>query len=274
MILSLFLFFINILLFYCQISRYLLLNESNYEKISVIEDLSTNEHIFTLTKNESSTYSLNDGFFIELNNSISKPKQLHFSYKVNNKSNINTTSFEGCNLRLTSMNYEELIEKKYLTNNSDIIFFRVRYDDRISFNDIHIYLNTTQSNFGIRTKDRNNDEYINADIFIKWEDKKVYFFLEGLGKWNVAAENGKEDKIKMREFSDFYHEELPNDKPFNKIILYNFSPNSSCSIKDIKICGNEFCGEKYKEEYNKYLSSKYLNINRIIIIMSFIFLLI
>lgn len=212
---------------------------------------------FTLSKNDIN-YSINDGYMLEFNN-ISRPMHFSFSYLIPNDIS-NTTTFEGCDIRLTATDKDILLENEYRTMLSrDIIFFRIRHYNKINLNDLPLYLDYNTSNFNM------SGMYNTVDLFLNWKKKKVTLFLNQRGVWNVASlekKNAKKHKIT----ASFYHEDLPKDIIPNKVILYNFSPNSTCSIKNIRLCDN-FCTISDMKIYKQYMNSSFISINYIIIIL-------
>ena len=209
---------------------------------------------FTLSKN-SIDYSINDGYILEFNN-VSRPMHFSFSYLISNVIS-NSTTFEGCDIRLTSTNKDTLLENEYKTMiSTDIIFFRIRHHDKINLNDLPLYIDYNTSNYNMSGK------YNTVDLFLDWKKKKVTLFLNQRGEWNIASLEKSNDK-KHEITASFYHEDLPKDIIPNKVILYNFSPNSTCSIKNIRLCDN-FCTISDMKIYKQYMNSKFLSINNII----------
>ena len=100
---------------------------------------------FTLSKN-SIDYSINDGYILEFNN-VSRPMHFSFSYLISNIIS-NSTTFEGCDIRLTATNKDTLLENEYKTMiSTDIIFFRIRHHDKINLNDLPLYIDYNTSNY-------------------------------------------------------------------------------------------------------------------------------
>lgn len=206
---------------------------------------------FNIKKNQFN-YSINDGFIIDFGK-MKEPSQLSFSYLIDNHNN--TEYFEGCDIRLTAITKDELKENNYKTGiENDVIFFRIRHPDKINFNDLPIYIDHNHSNFNM------NGIYNNIDIYINWEKKKAHLFLNNRGRWNIASSDHTDD-VPNKITADFYHENIPDPTKVTKVLIYNFSPNSQCKIKNIKLC-HDFCSVVYRKTYISYMSSKHI-VNKI-----------
>lgn len=241
------------LLFYICCYTVDLIDGTKYKNIQF--DSITNE--FTLSKNNID-YSINDGYIVEFNN-VSRPMHFSFSYLISNVIS-NSTTFEGCDIRLTATDKDTLLENEYRTMTStDIVFFRIKHHNKINLNDLPLYIDYNTSNYNMSGK------YKTVDLFLDWKKKKVTLFLNQRGEWNIASLEKRNDK-KHKITTSFYHEDLPKDIIPNKVILYNFSPNSTCSINNIRLCDN-FCSISDMKIYNQYMNSRLLSINYLIYIL-------
>ena len=284
-ILNIFIIFFFFCIIYCHYN-YNYINKSNYETL----EYNSNNYEFILYKNEKNEISINDGFYIEFSN-ITHPKHLSFSFKLpykyvspyllanldfligNTNYESSASDFEGCDLRLTSINYDNLISNNYKTKNSDLIFFRIIHFNKINLNDLPIYIPQTINIFNETSyiKDnKNNEAYIQIDIILNWKNKKVILFLNKQYVWNIASlDRTKKDKYPVKTETDFYHEDFSGD--MNKIILYNFKKNTYCQIKNLKLC-EEFCDEEISNLYKSYISSNTVIFNYILLIIILIIL--
>ena len=280
--------FISIFFFcyiYCHYN-YNFINKTNYETL----EYNSNNLEFILYKNDKNEISINDGFYIKFNN-ISRPKHLSFSFKLpyqyvspylianlrfligNTNYESSASDFEGCDLRLTSINYDNLISNNFKTKNSDLIFFRIIHFNKINLNDLPIYIPQTINIFNETSyiKDnKNNETYIQIDIILNWKKKKAILFLNKQYIWNIASlDKTKKDKYPVKTETDFYHENFSGD--MNKIILYNFKKNTYCQIKNLNLC-EDFCNEEISNLYKFHISSNTVIFNYILLIIILIIL--
>lgn len=147
-----------------------------------------------------------------------------FSFKIE-KENPNVYA-EQCNLRLTNYTIEQLRNSSHKTFNSDPVFFRIRTNNSIVLNDKYFYFtNFSQNNY--------DSTYKNIDIFLDWDGNKIFMLYEKNILDNMLPFNDM--------FTDFYHKNLgKNYTNPNKVILYNFHPNTSCTIRNLQIC-QDYC---------------------------------
>ena len=226
----------------------------NFEITTVISEHYTNinynstSNIFNITKGNYST--INDGYFLIFNNT--KPKQLSFSFLIQNE--VNIPLFEACDIRLTSISLNKLKKQNYSTKSkSDIAFFRIKHKNKVYLNDKPIYIGYNKSNF-------NQSNFTDVDIYFDWDLSKAYLFLNHKGIWNVTSDNKNDSKI-IDTTVDFYHEDIDKNVSVNKVIMYNFIANTTCVIKDLKLC-DDFCDNNYKMEYDLYKSGMFLTVNK------------
>ena len=251
-------------IFYCLINfiycfTYSKINESNYQKLEY--DFGNDE--FILIKNKSNNNIPNDGFFIDFNQTFNQPKHLSFLYSIPNFENyddsfIYLSFYEGCDVRLTTTSESEILKNNYKTNdNSDVIFFRIRLPHKINFNELPVYIPQVKNNYKM------NEEYYKIDILMDWKKSKGVLLFNEQYIWDVANSQGKKDKFNVKTKTYFYHNSI-NSSDFH-VILYNFKPNTTCYIKNLKLCEN-FCDSKIESIYQKYLNEFYVKYNILFIL--------
>ena len=119
--------------------------------------------------------------------------------------------------------------------------------------------------YNLDSNKTNYNTWNDIDIILDWTQTKV-FILYNNNSINPANH--------FNDFSTyFYHESLSMGvtKP-SKIILYNFSANSSCLIRNLSLC-EEFCDIATQNSF-KYLSTSFfhvISISLLLVIMISLF---
>ena len=133
---------------------------------------------------------------------------------------------EQCNLRLTNSSLTELRNNSYRTFTSDPLFFRIRTNNSIVLNDKYFYFtNFTENNY--------DSNFKSVDLFLDWETNKILSLFERKPIDNTLT---YEDSL-----TDFYHKNLNlNYTNADKIILYNFHPDTNCVFRNLEVC-EDFC---------------------------------
>ena len=130
-------------------------------------------------------------------------------------------------MRLTNITLENLYNNSFKTNNSDIIFFRVKNNNSVSLNENTFYLSDDRYNY--------DSGFIDIDIFLDWKTMK-----------SILAYNNDivDSKLNNDELNTaFYHINLSKNQTFpNRIIIYNLYPDTECVIKNLMIC-EEICDD-------------------------------
>jgi hypothetical protein len=251
--------------------NYYKINENLYNVMNISDDLSFDSYMsnslvvkkedyFIYLSKSNSNYTLNDGIYVDLEKHIGNnlPRHLQFSYYINN--NNTKDYYEGCNFRLTNMTLNDLVNNTFRTNNSDTIFFRVRQNNSFALNDQSYFLNFTTYNY--------NYEYgfNEMDLFLDWDNLRVYFLH------NKIQPDTTLDSTQM--YTDFYHSNLNGSiSTTNKVIFYNFNPNTNCVFKNFKVC-KDFCDEESSLLYSILVNNaSTLNIFKLIYILIIIIIL-
>lgn len=108
------------------------------------------------------------------------------------------------------------------------MFFRIRTNNSIVLNDKYFYFtNFTENNY--------DSNFKNIDFFLNWDKNKILALFERKIIDNTLSYTEMQ--------TDFYHKNLNfNYTHANKIILYNFHPNTSCVFRNLEVC-EDFCDE-------------------------------
>jgi len=232
--------------------NYYKINENFYDVMKISNDLSfdsymsssltvNKEDYFIYLSKANSKYTLNDGLYIDLEKHIGNdlPRHLQFSYYINN--NNTKDYYEGCNFRLTNMTLNDLVNNTFRTNNSDTIFFRVRQNNSFTLNDQSYFLNFTTYNFNYEFG------FNQMDLFLDWENLRVYFLH------NQIIPDTTLDSSQLS--TDFYHTNLNGSiSTTNKMIFYNFNPNTNCVFKNFKVC-KDFCDQESSVLYSTLVNN-------------------
>jgi hypothetical protein len=225
------------------------LEDFGYKNLTSVED-----SFFIYLSKGNSNYSINDGYMLEFNQfegekKIMSPKHLRFSFIINLFNyTILTKSFELCNIRLTNSTLKQLQSSSNITlktSNSDPLFFRIRTNQSVTINDQSYYLANSTYNY--------NSGLIHIDAFLNWNDSTVLVLYN---------KNVIDQRLSVEDhWVNFYHNDLDKSNTIpNKIIIYNFFPNSSCLIKNIELC-EDFCDEDSRQLFLNVTHNKssYLN---------------
>ena len=134
-------------------------------------------------------------------------------------------------MRLTNSTLEDLSNNTNRNSNSDPLFFRIRTNNSIVLNDKYFYYtNFTQNNY--------DSNFKNIDLFLDWKTNKIFALFERKVIDNTLSYS--------EMLTDFYHKDLnANFTNANKIILYNFHPNTDCTFRNLEVCV-DFCDEGNK----------------------------
>jgi hypothetical protein len=213
------------------------------------------DYVIYLNKNNSKN-SINDGYIIDFSEytSIINPKHLKFSYNILSNNPTSITS-EGCDIRLTNYTQQLLQQNNsYLSNVSDPLFFRINANNTIKVNDQSFYMDSqNRTNFA-----GSNFFFFNEiDLFMDWDTQTIVMLFN-----KVLIDS----TLSLSDLTfGFYHDGLQANvtKP-SKVLVYNFTPNTTCVIKNLALC-EDFCDLQSQNIYynltsgaNRFYFSKYL----------------
>lgn len=129
---------------------------------------------------------------------------------------------------MTNATFDNLKKNDYRTLNSDPLFFRIRTNNSIILNDKYFYFtNFTENNY--------DSNFKTIDLFLDWNKNKIFTLFKRKILDNTLTYS--------EMLTDFYHKNLnENVTNANKMVLYNFHPNTSCVIRNLEVC-EDFCDE-------------------------------
>eukprot|EP00347_Sterkiella_histriomuscorum_P004990 403358323 len=120
---------------------------------------------------------------------------------------------ESCDVRLTSIN-----------QNVTFFFNKVSWQDVLFYR--FGYFNYQKMNLVSMVQKFTNDTWYQVDLLINWEAQDVTVYVD-----NQQLASDK-----------FFTNSKTTINSANAIVLYNLTPGSSCSIKNLKICADRCPG--------------------------------